>query len=285
MTDDVASDGRAVWLDGAIVDPRDAAVSVFDHGLTVGDGVFETLKVIDGRPFAVRRHLDRLQRSAQGLGLNVPLSDDKLRLALIETIEAAGPSPLGRVRITLTGGIAPLGSGRADVTPTLVIAVGRLDPGEPDTTAVTVPWPRNERSAIAGLKTTSYAENVVALAEAQKLGATEAIFPNLAGHLCEGTGTNVFVAVAGRLVTPPLLAGCLAGVTRALVLELLDDSDEDNLPISALASADEVLLTSSTRDVQPLRTLDGRTLPGASGAMARRAIAAIADLQSRDMDP
>jgi branched-chain amino acid aminotransferase len=285
MTDDVASDGRAVWLDGAIVDPRDAAVSVFDHGLTVGDGVFETLKVIDGQPFAVRRHLDRLQRSAQGLGLNVPLSDDKLRLALAETIDAAGPAPLSRVRITLTGGIAPLGSGRADVTPTLVIAVGPLDPGEPDTTAVTVPWPRNERSAIAGLKTTSYAENVVALAEAQKLGATEAIFPNLAGDLCEGTGTNVFVAVAGRLVTPPLLAGCLAGVTRALVLELLDDSDEDNLPLSALASADEVLLTSSTRDVQPLRTLDGRTLPGASGPVAQRAINAIADLQARDMDP
>ena len=84
---------------------------------------------------------------------------------------------------------------------------------------VTVPWPRNERGALAGLKTTSYAENVVALAEARRRGGTEAIFANLAGHLCEGTGSNVFYVVDGELRTPTLASGCLAGVTRALVLE------------------------------------------------------------------
>jgi branched-chain amino acid aminotransferase len=167
----------------------------------------------------------------------------------------------------------------------LVIAVAPLDPWEPETTAVTVPWPRNERSAVAGLKTTSYAENVVALAEARKVGATEAILPNLVGDLCEGTGTNVFVVLGGLLVTPPLLGGCLAGVTRALVLEELPDADEDNVPMAALAGAEEVLLTSSTRDVQPLRMLDGRDLPGVDGPVAKRAIDAIADLQVRDLDP
>ena len=276
-----------VWLDGAIVETSEARVSVFDHGLTVGDGVFETLKVTAGRPFALRRHLERLHRSARGLGLDVPLADARLRTAIDELLAAAGPGAAdsSRLRITLTGGIAPPGSGRGSGGPTLIIAVAPLDPWEPDTTAVTVPWPRNERSAITGLKTTSYAENVVALAEARKAGATEAILPNLTGNLCEGTGTNVFVARAGRLVTPPLLAGCLAGVTRALLLEELPDADEENIPMAALPEADEVLLTSSTRDVQPLRELDGRPLPGADGPMAKRAVDAIADLQARDLDP
>jgi branched-chain amino acid aminotransferase len=274
----------AVWLNGSVVSPADAQVSVFDHGLTVGDGVFETLKLIGGRPFALGRHLARLHRSATGLGLDVPLSDARLREAIESVLDAAGPEA-GRLRITLTGGPAPLGSGRGEAPPTLVIAAAALEAWPPDTTAVTVPWPRNERSAIAGMKTTSYAENVVALAEARKVDASEAIMPNTAGNLCEGTGSNVFVVLGGRLLTPSLLSGCLAGVTRALVLELLDDADEDDLPMAALADAEEVLLTSSTRDVQPLRALDGRELPGVSGPVAQRAMAALADLQARTLDP
>jgi branched-chain amino acid aminotransferase len=276
-----------VWLDGAILDATEAKVSVFDHGLTVGDGVFETIKVIGGRPFALRRHIERLHRSARGLGLDVPLDDSRLRAAIDDLMAAvlAGEAQTARLRITVTGGLAPPGSGRGTAGPTLIIAAAPLDPWEADTIAVTVPWPRNERSAVAGLKTTSYAENVVALAEARKVGATEAIMANLSGNLCEGTGTNVFVVRRGVLSTPPLLAGCLAGVTRALLLEELPDADEDNMPMTALPEADEVLLTSSTRDVQPLRMLDGRELPGIEGPVAKRAIDAIADLQARDLDP
>lgn len=274
----------AVWADGEILSPTEARVSVFDHGFTVGDGVFETLKVVEGRPFALRRHLARLHRSATGLGLAVPLGEARLRAAVDDVVAAAGPGT-GRLRITLTGGPAPPGSGRGEASPTLVLVAGPLEAWPPETTAVTVPWPRNERSAVAGLKTTSYAENVVALAEARKVDATEAILPNTRGELCEGTGTNVFVHVRGQLLTPSLLSGCLAGVTRALVLELLDEADEDNLPMAVLDEADEVLLTSSTRDVQPLRALDGRPLPGADGPVARRAVAAVADLQARDLDP
>jgi branched-chain amino acid aminotransferase len=274
-----------VWLDGSILDAAKAKVSVFDHGLTVGDGVFETIKLIGGRPFALRRHIERLHRSARGLGLDVPLGDARLRDAIDDLLAAAPAGDVGRLRLTVTGGVAPPGSGRGTSGPTLIMAVAPLEPWEPDTVAITVPWPRNERSAVAGLKTTSYAENVVALAEARRVGATEAIMANLAGNLCEGTGTNVFVVRGGVLSTPPLLAGCLAGVTRALLLEELPDADEDNLPVAALPEADEVLLTSSTRDVQPLRVLDGRELPGADGPVAKRAIDAIADLQARNMDP
>jgi branched-chain amino acid aminotransferase len=273
-----------VWVNGRMVPPEEAVVSVFDHGFTVGDGVFETVKVIGGRPFALRRHIERLHRSAQGLGLAVPMGDAPLRSAVDEVVAASGLE-LARLRITLTAGVTPLGSGRGEGEPTLVIAAGPLVPWSPDTTAVTVPWPCNERSALAGVKRTSYAENVVALAEARKVGATEALQPNLAGNLCEGTGSNVFVVLDGELVTPPLLAGCLAGVTRALVLELLPEADQANVPMADLAEADEVLLTSTTRDVQPLRMLDGRSLPGADGPVARKAMAALADLQARDVDP
>lgn len=273
-----------MWLDGRLVDPADATVSVFDRGLTVGDGVFETLKVVQGRPFAVRRHVARLHRSAQGLGLAVPVGDATLRAAVDEVAAAAGLEQ-ARLRITLTAGTSPPGSARGSSQPTLIVTATPLDPWPPETTAITVPWPRNERSAVAGVKTTSYAENVVALAEARKVGATEAIMGNTAGNLCEGTGTNVFVALDGRLVTPSLMSGCLAGVTRELLLELLPEADEEDVPLAALAEADEVLLTSTTRDVQPLRALDGRPLPGVDGPWARRAMTAVADLQARDLDP
>ncbi|HET6952017.1 MAG TPA: aminotransferase class IV [Acidimicrobiales bacterium] len=274
----------AVWLDGSLVAPDAAKISVFDHGFTVGDGVFETMKVTGGRPFAVRRHLERLHRSADLLGLAVPLTDRALRAVIDEVLAAAGLD-LARVRITLTAGVSPLGAARGTGSPTLVVTASPLVPWPPETTAVTVPWPRNERAATTGAKTTSYADNVVALAEARKVGATEALMPNIAGNLCEGTGTNVFVVRGDRVVTPPLLAGCLAGVTRGLLLELLPEVEEDDLPMARLAGAGEVLLTSSTRDVQPLRALDGRALPGSDGPVARRAAAALADLRRRDMDP
>jgi branched-chain amino acid aminotransferase len=274
----------AVWLNGSLVDPDAASVSVFDHGFTVGDGVFETLKTIDGVPFAVRRHLGRLRHGAARLGLDVPLPDPALRAVIDEVVAAAGLAA-ARLRITVTGGVGPAGTGRTGGRPTLVVAAGPLQPWPAETTAVTVPWPRNEMAALAGVKVTSFAENVHALAEARKVDASEAILPNTRGNLCEGTGTNVFAVVDGVLVTPPLMAGCLPGVTRALVLEVVPEVDEDDVPMPRLAEADEVLLTSTTRDVQPLRMLDGRPLPGVDGSWAQRAMAALADLQARDLDP
>jgi len=247
------------WIDGELLpDPTAPAVRVADHGFTVGDGVFEAVKVVDGLPFALDRHLERLASSAAGLGL-ADLDGDAVRRG-VAAVLAGEELALGRLRITYTGGPAPLGSGRGEAAPTLVVVADELAPTSPTTRVATVPWPRNERGALAGLKTTSYAENVVALAEAQRRGATEAVFANLAGHLCEGTGSNVFYVVDGELRTPTLASGCLAGVTRALVLEWYGGVEVDE-PIEVLASASEIFLTSTTRDVQGVAAWDDRELP------------------------
>ncbi len=273
-----------VWIDGEVLDADRARVSPFDHGLLTGDGVFETLRIYGGEPFATRRHLERLALSAAAMGLASP-EPDVLRQAMADVI-AADELAEGRVRITVTGGPAPLGSGRGDAGPTVIVAAGPLTEWPAATPVVTVPWPRNERAALAGVKTISYGENVVALAYAHERGAGEAIFANLAGNLCEGTGTNVFVVVGSRLVTPPLSSGCLAGVTRDLLLELLDVV-EDDLPLSALADAEEAFLSSSTREVQPILSVDGRRLARRHrrGGLTQAAAATFRDLVRRDIDP
>lgn len=272
-----------VWLDGALVDAAQARISPFDHALLTGDGVFETMRVYRGQAFALTRHLDRLRRSADGLGL-VPPDAAVLRGAVCDTIAAVLGEGDGRLRLTVTGGPAPLGSERGEARPTVVIAAGPLTPWPPTGDVAVCPWPRNERGAVAGLKTVSYAENVVALAWAKERGASEAIFANTAGNLCEGTGSNVFLEIGGRLVTPPLSSGCLAGVTRDLVIELTGATEED-LPVDALAQAGEAFLTSSTREIQAIQAVDGRALPTAPGTLTAEAAAAFADLVVRDLDP
>lgn len=251
------------WVNGELLtDPDAPAVAARDHGVTVGDGVFEVVKVVDGRVFALEPHLERMTRSAGGLGLPDP-DLDAVRRGIAAVLDGE-PLTLGRVRITWTGGLSPLGSDRGDGPPSLVVVGAPMDPW-PDTTAVaTVPWPRNERGALAGLKTTSYGENVRALALAHAHGASEAVFGNLQGHLCEGTGTNVFYVVDGELRTPSLASGCLAGITRKLVLDWYGATEVDE-PMEVLTErASEAFLASTTRDVQAIHRWDEHEL-GAPG--------------------
>jgi branched-chain amino acid aminotransferase len=271
-----------VWVDGTLQDVDNATVSVLDHGLTVGDGVFETLKAVDGRAFATTRHLARLARSAHGLGLPEPDLDAITHAC--DAVLAANPMPLGRLRITYTGGLSPLGSDRGDAGATLVVALGEASV-RPDTTAViTVPWTRNEKGALAGLKTTSYGENVVALARSHQHGASEALFGNTRARLCEGTGSNVFVVLDGRLFTPPLASGCLAGITRELVVEW-SGAQEADLPLEVLTEADEIFLTSSLRDVQAVHRVDDRLLPGAPGPVTAKAMRVFAERAAAHPNP
>ncbi|MET7304854.1 aminodeoxychorismate lyase [Embleya sp. NPDC005575] len=271
-----------IWLNDRLVDDEQAMVRVDDHGLTVGDGVFETMKATGGQAFATTRHLDRLARSARGLGLPAP-DPELIRHACAEVL-AANPLPgMGRLRITYTAGSSPLGSERGDAAPTLVVALGAAKTRGESTAVVTVPWTRNEHAPTTGLKTTSYADNVVMLGYAAERSASEALFANTAGNLCEGTGSNVFAVLDGRVVTPPLSAGCLAGVTRALVLEWVG-AEQIDIPLATLADADEVFLTSSLRDIQAVHRIDEHT-PAAPGPLTRKAMDIFAARSAADIDP
>jgi branched-chain amino acid aminotransferase len=272
-----------VWINGELRPDNEALISVFDHGLVVGDGAFETVKVMDGRPFALTRHLTRLASSAAGLGLPPP-DLDQIAAGAAAVIAASPKVPLARMRITITGGIGPLGSERGDSPLTAVVAVAEQGAPADSVDVAVVPWRRNELGALAGLKTTSYAENVLALRYAAEHDAGEAIFANTAGNLCEGTGTNVFVVIDGRLVTPPLSAGCLAGVTRALVLEWVGGAEED-LPVDALADADEAFLTGTTRDVQPINKVNGSKLATVPGPLTRKAAEVFSTRAAESPDP
>lgn len=287
--------GGRVWLDGSLMEATDATVAVLDHGVTVGDGAFETLKVIDGEPFAITRHLRRLRRSLDVLGITLDRSDDELReaaRAVCATDRSAPaddrggtPDAGGIVRITVTGGLSPIGSTRGDGHPTVFVVSGPLTPWPVTTAVVTVPWRRNEHSAVAGAKTTSYAENVRALAEAKRAGASEAILANTAGHLCEGTGTNVFVATSGKLFTPGLATGCLAGITRELLLERGVGAERNDLTLDDLRNADQAFLTSSTRDVQAISAVDGVDLPSCPGPLSKGAAESFAAIVAESLDP
>ena len=271
----------ANWADGRILSPGEAAVRADDHSVVVGDGVFETTGVLDGVPFALTRHLARLARSATGLGIQAP-DDARIRDAVAEVL--AADRRAGLLRITWSSGPGPLGSGRGDGPGTLVLSTG---PGNvwPATERVHLgPWTRNEHGALTGLKTTSYAENAKALAVAHRHGCTEALFRNTAGHLCEGTGTNVFLVVDDVLVTPPLSSGCLAGVTRDLLLELVDVVERD-VALDEIEVASEAFLSSATRDVSSIAAVDDHDLPTAPGPVTTAVAAAFADLVARPPDP
>ena len=276
------------WINGKLLPAAEAGISPLDHGLLVGDGVFETLIARRGQPFAARRHYLRLARSCETMGIQVPLEADVLK-GMRAVLECAGLEE-GRIRVTVTSGTGPIGSQRGHDAPTVVILVVGLTAWPAMEKVVTVPWPRNERGALAGVKSTSYGENVLALSRAKQLGAGEAIFRNTLGQLCEGTGSNIFVAINGEIHTPPLDSGCLAGVTRALVIERVAAKAGVTIHETALAgdilqSCDEAFLTSTTRDVQPIQVADGRVFGTSAGPLTQKLQATFASLATSEIDP
>jgi len=260
-----------VWLNDELVDAQKATVSVFDHGFTVGDGAFETLKVVNTQPVALTRHIKRLVHSLNTIGIEFD-KEDLLKKAINEVISAnKSLGEVMRMRITYTSGVAPLGSDRTKDNFTLVVAVSPESIWPDTALVITVSDPRNDKSILAGSKTTSYAQNAALLSVAKKQGAHEAIMPNTKGELCEGTGSNIFVVKDGQVMTPPLSGGCLGGITRALVIKWFDVKEVD-LPMSVLKDVDEAFLTSSTRDIQPISKIDDRVLnaPGPVASKMRK---------------
>lgn len=283
-----------VWFDGEVHAAHEPVVTALDRGLLVGDGVFDTCVIVDGRPFALRRHLARLQHSAALVGLPVPPADVITRAALDLAARLDGTT--GRLRMTWTAGATEGGPGRGHGTPTLLItaedeAVPHPAPGAAParvrTAVVVVPWVRNERSPLVGVKSTSYAENVLALEYARGRGGTEAAIGNTRGELCEGSWSNLFVEADGELLTPPLTSGCLAGVTRELVLEWGLAAGlpmrETTIPLDAFRTAQHAAVTSATRGIVPVDTVDGREL--AAGPVTLRMQEVFAERVAEDLDP
>jgi branched-chain amino acid aminotransferase len=282
----MSSDQPRVWVNGRLTAVDEPAIAALDHGVTVGDGAFETAKVDRGQVFAATRHARRLDRTMAGLGL--PRADhDHLAEGVKAVLEAGDPIEFGRLRYSVTGGAGPLGSDRDDSPLTYIVTAGAQPRPPASASVAVVPWVRNERSAVAGLKTTSYAENVVALAYAKERGAIEALFANTRGELCEGTGSNVFVVVDGVVRTPPLDSGCLAGITREITIEWCREDGlevrEETMPLEVLREADEVFITSSTKDVLAIHGVDDRRLE--PGPVTARAAAVFARLCRERLDP
>jgi branched-chain amino acid aminotransferase len=276
-----------LWINGSLQPKDEARVSPADHGFTVGDGAFETLRAYDGKLFAPTLHWERLVRSCEALGFQPP-GRDEFQIAMETTLSASGLRD-ARVRFTVTSGDGPQGSGRDGSARTMCCMAAAAPVYGPSETVVIVPWTRNERGALTGVKSVSYAENVIALMHAKGRGAGEAIFGNTKGELCEGTGTNVFIVDGETVRTPPLASGCLAGVTRGLVIHLCRSHgipiSEESLPLSALPDAAEAFLTSSTREVHPLSQVDGRPLSKTAGPLTQRVAGLFRELVLRDSDP
>ncbi|WP_298207462.1 aminotransferase class IV [Ferrimicrobium sp.] len=274
-----------VWIDGNLHEADDAGIPVSDHGLVCGDGAFETLVVVDGKPFAVTRHLHRLVRTARGMGLPEP--DIEIIRKGIDELVVRNALGTAKIRITYTAGNAGLGSHRPpQLKPRTVMATEPIAREATTTRLALAPWPRNERGVLAGLKTTSYAENVIALAWASERGASEVLFANTLGNLCEGSGSNIFIVHNGAILTPPLSAGCLAGVTRDLVIEGVGAREED-IPLTMLTDplVTEMFVTSTLRMVQGVAILDQRHFDDAPGPITAKIQRYFADLMAEQLDP
>ena len=276
-------------MNGSLQPSEEMRISPFDHGFTVGNGVFETMISYEGHPFAFTRHYERLERSAAVMGLSL-LPQNELLEASLQVLDANDlTGSRARLRITVTGGPSPSGSERGNSGETTLVAASPALEWSDMEDVIVVSHSRNENGALVGVKSTSYGENVVALEEARSLGAGEAIFPNTRGELCEGTGSNVFLVSEGVFLTPPLSGGCLAGVTRALVIELCGcegiEIREKAVPVTLLERAEEAFLTSTTRGVHAIREVNGKILGREPGQITRRLGRAFRALAETEIDP
>jgi branched-chain amino acid aminotransferase len=267
------SDPTIVWMNGELMPAGEVRVSPFDLGLAVGWGVFETMPGYDGSVFGFSRHYERLKHSSSALDIHVPPAE-LLEKAMGEVIQANGlMSGRARVRLSLSGGEYPLVGGSEAKGARGYVMINAV--GIPDPLAVVrlvaVPFLHNERSGLSGCKTASYGNNVLALRRAVAAGADEAIMSNTMGHLCEGSTSNLFIVKEGVVKTPSLESGCLAGVTRGIVLELCQvhgvAMEECQLTTADVEAADEIFLTSSTREVQSALLLGSECEAGGAVTM------------------
>lgn len=272
-------------VDGVVTPAVEARVSVLDTGFTFGDAVYETLRTYGGRPFELPRHLARLRESGRRVGIPVPGDDGAWEARIRAVLEPAG-NPESYVRLLVSRGVGDVSYRFERVKgPTVVVIVKPYEapPERAYAEGVDVilsSFRRNPPAALdPGIKSCNLLNNVLATREAQDRGAFEPILLNVDGEVAEGAGSNVFAVRGGTLATPPLSAGILPGVTRALVLEqaaaLGIPVSEDAMRVSDFLGAEEAFLTSTLKEVLPIRAIDGRPVgEGRPGLVTRRILSA-----------
>lgn len=269
-----------VWLDGAWLDRASAKISVYDHGLLYGDGVFEGMRVYGGRTFRLQEHLERLYDSAQAIWLTIPMSIEEMTSLTEEAVRRSGLEE-AYIRHIVTRGVGDLGlDPRKCPVPTVMIIVDgiRLWPAEVyerGLRVITAGTPIPHREALSPrVKSLNYLPHILAKIEGIQGGADEVLMLDSAGAVAEGSGQNLFVVKRGRLRTPPAHAGILKGVTRDVVIELAQEAgypvSEEPLNRYDVYTADEAFFSGTAAEIVSIREVDGRVIGGGSaGPMTR----------------
>jgi branched-chain amino acid aminotransferase len=272
-----------IYIDGKYYDERNAKISVFDHGLLYGDGIFEGIRAYNGRVFKLKEHIDRLFYSAKAILLEIPMAHADIMAATAETFRQNRIRD-GYIRLVVTRGAGTLGlNPRSCKKPSVIIIAGKIQlyPQElyqQGMDIITVPTTRNLHSALnPAIKSLNYLNNILAKIEANNAGCEEAIMLNAEGFVAECTGDNIFVVKEGHLLTPPLSAGALYGITRRTVMELAAQSGlavgEPDLTRYDLFNADECFLTGTAAEIMPVVKIDGRTIgAGKPGPVTRNLV-------------
>ncbi len=259
-----------IFVDGKYFDERNAKISVFDHGLLYGDGIFEGIRAYNGRVFKLKEHIDRLFCSAKSILLTMPMSHTEVMRATVETCRKNKLRD-GYIRLVVTRGVGTLGlNPNRCKRGSVIIIAGKIQLYPPafyqrGMEIVTVPTTRNLHSALSpAIKSLNYLNNILAKIEANNAGCEEAIMLNADGYVAECTGDNVFIVKEGRVYTPPLSAGALHGITRRVVMEIAEESgypvSEPNLTRYDLFNADECFLTGTGAEIVPIVKIDGRVI-------------------------
>jgi len=272
---------RLIFMNDSLVPEHEATVSVFDHGLLYGDGVFEGLRSYAGKVFRLEAHIDRLYASGRAICLEIPISKEAMAKAVIDTL-AANDLADGYVRLIVTRGAGGLGLDPNKTSNPQVIVIAdtiSLYPREyyeQGLRIVTAATQRTQSAALSPrIKSLNYLNNIMAKLEGLQAGCVEALMLNHKGEVAECTGDNVFVVRGGRLLTPPPDAGILEGITRGAVMELAlaagIDCREQTLVRHDLYTADECFLTGTAAEVIPVVEIDGRTIgSGRPGPITRQ---------------
>ena len=270
-----------IYIDGKYYDGRDAKISVFDHGLLYGDGIFEGIRAYNGRVFRLKEHIDRLFYSAKAILLTVPMSHAGIMKAVVESCRRNKIRD-GYVRLVVTRGAGTLGlNPNRCKNPSVIVIADKIqlypqELYERGMEIITVPTVRNLHSALnPAIKSLNYLNNILAKIEANNAGCEEAVMLNAEGFVSECTGDNIFIVKEGRLMTPPLSAGALYGITRQVVIELAEQSGlsvtEPNLTRYDLFNADECFLTGTGAEIVPVVKIDGRVIGrGKPGLLTRK---------------